>query len=150
MAMLPLMFSAEERIKRLQLASERVGGDAALGRMLGYYDGAFVGAMLRGTRPISEKTIRKMLEIRSLADLWQFSAVGGGVPENADHFDDQPPLSDDAVKLGRLLDLIPESEPLQRAKAVGAAMVAIVAVLEHHHTPAPIAQPAPGQKKQHS
>ncbi|WP_313075809.1 S24 family peptidase [Melaminivora sp.] len=33
------------------------GGNAPLGRRLGYKDGAFVGQMLRGERPITEKTI---------------------------------------------------------------------------------------------
>lgn len=33
------------------------GNKAALGRALGYRDGAFVGQMLRGERPITEKTV---------------------------------------------------------------------------------------------
>lgn len=36
------------------------GNKAALGRALGYRDGAFVGQMLRGERPISEKTISEI------------------------------------------------------------------------------------------
>lgn len=36
------------------------GNKAALGRALGYRDGAFVGQMLRGERPISEKTISQI------------------------------------------------------------------------------------------
>jgi len=40
------------------------GSKAALGRALGYRDGAFVGQMLRGDRPITEKTIA---QIQSLA-----------------------------------------------------------------------------------
>lgn len=46
------------RIQRLQALVVRAGGQAAAGRMLGYRDGAFVGQMLRGTRPITEKTVR--------------------------------------------------------------------------------------------
>ena len=36
---------------------EREGGKAPAGRKLGYKDGAFVGQMLRGERPITEKTV---------------------------------------------------------------------------------------------
>jgi len=45
------------RVQRLQAMVEREGGKSALGRKLGYRDGAFVGQMLRGERPISEKTV---------------------------------------------------------------------------------------------
>jgi len=47
----------EHRIERLQALVQREGGKAALGRRLGYRDGAFIGQMLRGERPISEKTV---------------------------------------------------------------------------------------------
>lgn len=45
------------RMKRLEAMVEREGGKAAAGRKLGYRDGAFVGQMLRGERPITEKTV---------------------------------------------------------------------------------------------
>lgn len=45
------------RIKRLAAMVEREGGKAPAGRKLGYKDGAFVGQMLRGERPITEKTV---------------------------------------------------------------------------------------------
>lgn len=45
------------RIERLAAMVEREGGKAPAGRKLGYKDGAFVGQMLRGERPITEKTI---------------------------------------------------------------------------------------------
>ena len=45
------------RIERLAAMVEREGGKAAAGRKLGYKDGAFVGQMLRGERPITEKTV---------------------------------------------------------------------------------------------
>lgn len=45
------------RMQRLEAMVEREGGKAATGRKLGYRDGAFVGQMLRGDRPISEKTV---------------------------------------------------------------------------------------------
>lgn len=37
-----------------------MGGKATLGRAMGYRDGAFIGQMLRGERPITEKTIREL------------------------------------------------------------------------------------------
>lgn len=45
------------RIERLAAMVEREGGKAPAGRKLGYKDGAFVGQMLRGERPITEKTV---------------------------------------------------------------------------------------------
>ncbi len=49
----------EYRKQRLQqlLDLRYEGSKAALGRALGYRDGAFVGQMLRGERPITEKTV---------------------------------------------------------------------------------------------
>jgi len=46
------------RVERLEALVQKEGGKAALGRKLGYRDGAFIGQMLRGERPISEKTIQ--------------------------------------------------------------------------------------------
>lgn len=48
---------SEWRRQRLAALAEKRGGKAALGRMLGYKDGAFIGQMIRGERPITEKTI---------------------------------------------------------------------------------------------
>lgn len=45
------------RIERLAAMVKREGGKAPAGRRLGYKDGAFVGQMLRGERPITEKTV---------------------------------------------------------------------------------------------
>jgi len=45
------------RVQRLQAMARKEGGNSALGRRLGYRDGAFVGQMLRGERPISERTV---------------------------------------------------------------------------------------------
>jgi len=45
------------RIHRLQAMARKEGGNSALGRKLGYRDGAFIGQMLRGERPVSEKTV---------------------------------------------------------------------------------------------
>lgn len=46
------------RRTRLEALANQLGGKAALGRKLGYEDGAFVGQMIKGLRPISEKTVR--------------------------------------------------------------------------------------------
>lgn len=45
------------RIQRLTEMAAKAGGNALLGRMLGYKDGAYIGQMLRGERPISEKFV---------------------------------------------------------------------------------------------
>jgi len=45
------------RAQRLQALAEKVGGKTALGRKLGYQNGAFISQMILGHRPISEKTI---------------------------------------------------------------------------------------------
>lgn len=52
----------EWRRKRLSDLAEHVGGKAALGRLLGYRDGAFVRQMIAGERPITEKTVRSVHE----------------------------------------------------------------------------------------
>ena len=49
----------EWRQKRMLDLSERLGGNAPLGRALGYKDGAFVRQMIEGERPITEKTVAK-------------------------------------------------------------------------------------------
>lgn len=45
------------RQERLQALADRIGSKAELGRQLGYRDGAFVGQMISGLRPITEKTV---------------------------------------------------------------------------------------------
>lgn len=47
----------EWRRKRLQDAVEHAGTKVALGKALGYKDGSYIGQMLRGVRPIDEKTV---------------------------------------------------------------------------------------------
>jgi hypothetical protein len=50
----------QHRRDRLAAAAAKCGGKAALGRLLGYKDGAFVGQMLRGERPVTEDTVEKL------------------------------------------------------------------------------------------
>jgi hypothetical protein len=52
------------RRQRLAELAEKVGGKAELGRRLGYKDGGFVGHMISGHRPITEKTILTAETIR--------------------------------------------------------------------------------------
>lgn len=45
------------RRARLLAAADKEGGKAALGRLLGFKDGAFIGQMIRGERPVTEETV---------------------------------------------------------------------------------------------
>lgn len=45
------------RQNRLTAAAKKAGGKAALGRLLNYGDGSYIGQMTRGDRPISEETV---------------------------------------------------------------------------------------------
>lgn len=49
------------RIERLQAAIDRLDGGSlnAFGRRMGWSDGSYVGQMLRGTRAISDKFVRR-------------------------------------------------------------------------------------------
>lgn len=78
MALMAKFMSPEERIKHLEESCRRVGGKAELGRRLGYKDGSYVSQMLSGLRPITEKTIAQLLEMRELAGLWAFDATQPG------------------------------------------------------------------------
>lgn len=66
------------RAKRLEAMVDREGGKAATGRKLGYRDGAFVGQMLRGERPITEKTVMFVHSLPGYAG-W-FDAPTGQAP----------------------------------------------------------------------
>lgn len=63
------------RVERLAAMVEREGGKAPAGRKLGYKDGAFVGQMLRGERPITEKTV---LAVHALSGYAGWFNEGGG------------------------------------------------------------------------
>lgn len=45
------------RRERLEALATFMGGRAALGRALGYKDGAYINHMIKGLRPITEKTV---------------------------------------------------------------------------------------------
>lgn len=50
----------EFRIARLIEASKKAGGDAALGRLMGYANGAYIGQLKNKWRPIKEDFIQKL------------------------------------------------------------------------------------------
>ena len=54
------------------------------------------------------------------------------------------PLSQGAIEIALLFDMIPQSEKIRRSQAYNTATSAIIAVIEDHAN----ALPAPGQKKQ--
>ena len=56
------------RRQRLELAAVRLTGGnvTALGRLLGYRDGAFVRQMLSGNRSVSDKTVRAVESLRGM------------------------------------------------------------------------------------
>lgn len=50
----------EWRRERMRALARKMHGNAALGRALGWRDGAYVGQMISGDRPITEKVIEKV------------------------------------------------------------------------------------------
>lgn len=63
-------FRAFNLATNLSLACKRVGGKSALGRMLGYRDGAYIGQMIRGERPITDAVLERLLRNKEVADLF--------------------------------------------------------------------------------
>ncbi len=68
----------QERIDLLTEASKLMGGNALLGRRLGFKDGSFVGQMIAGKRAITEKTFRKLQGVSELKSL--FTHKGAEAP----------------------------------------------------------------------
>lgn len=103
------------RIKRLADMVEREGGKAAAGRKLGYKDGAFVGQMLRGERPITEKTVN------SAHGLMGYSGWFDEVPARDKHANTSP--GPDLRGLVPLISWVqagawnPAADPLQPGEA---------------------------------
>lgn len=71
-----------KRIERLAAMVEREGGKAAAGRKLGYRDGAFVGQMLRGERPITEKTVLAVHGLSGYAGWFAHPGSASGAETN--------------------------------------------------------------------
>ena len=87
--MLLYLLSEPDRTERLAEAVKRMGGQAQLGRALGYRDGAFIGQMLRGERPVSEKVLAKLAAQPTLADLFSGPQPA---PSPSAEFDSAPEL----------------------------------------------------------
>lgn len=88
----------EWRKGRLQALAAKLGGNAELGRRLGYRDGAFVGQMIKGLRPITEKTIQAIHEM-SEARGW-FNPPGNVEGMDVQDMDKHPEL--EPVRVVRL------------------------------------------------
>lgn len=73
------------RVTRLRDAIDKLtdGNITAFGKRLGFRDGAYIGQMLRGDRPISEKTVRAIEALPGLAG-W-FSTDGQSDGAEADN-----------------------------------------------------------------
>jgi hypothetical protein len=67
------------RRERLDAAAVKIGGKAELGRRLGFKDGAFIGQMSRGERPVTEDTV---LAIEALPGMrgWFSASATPSVP----------------------------------------------------------------------
>ncbi|WP_199135441.1 hypothetical protein [Delftia sp. ASV31] len=55
------------RRERLEALAVHMGGRAALGRAIGYKDGAYINHMVNGLRPITEKTIAQCEQLPGAA-----------------------------------------------------------------------------------
>lgn len=69
------------RIDRLRAASEKAGGDVRLGELLGHSGGSHVGQMVRGGRPITEKTIKKIESIPGFGGWFDRQKSGFLIPQ---------------------------------------------------------------------
>lgn len=134
MVLLALLLTADDRIERLGKAAERMGGQANLGRALGYRDGAMVGQMLRGERPISEKTLAKLAAHPQIADLFAFTAQPGAGFKTADNADrlDPPRVNQDLPGY----DIAPPLRPFRDVPVVGTVQAGKEGyLLELEHAP---------------
>lgn len=77
------------RVDLLRAAIEKVapGNQTEFGRRLGYKDGAFVRQMLAGTKPVTEKTIRKIEALPGMAGWFTGHAAlaSAGAPAAIEH-----------------------------------------------------------------
>jgi hypothetical protein len=153
------------RRTRLEALANKLGGKATLGRKLGYRDGAFVGQMLSGLRPITEKTIRAAEAIPGCRGWFTFLPPEA-MPSAAERYA-QVLLDLDAIppsRRARILDEIsdaadqareaaehlggifhPVPEPQHRATAEQKARFAELTGQQPQSTPAP--QPAKQVKR---
>jgi hypothetical protein len=95
----------EVRRKRLKDAADRLGSNAALGRLLGHQSGVFVGQMLRGERPVTEDTVLR-LEAKHGFRGWFSEPAGSLVPTP----DEEEQLSDRDLEVIRAFRDLPTGE----------------------------------------
>lgn len=110
-----LIANGEERRELLSRAVDLAGGKAALGRKLGYLDGAFIGQMLNGKRAITEKTLRELANVRELKPLFESRQSDSASPADA-----APPEPDLRTALRVLRNQLAQGQGDALAKAAEA------------------------------
>lgn len=110
---------AEWRISRMKALAAAHGGKAALGRALGYRDGAFVGHMLSGHRPITEKTMQVIEALPGRAGWFD-------MPKDVDAVQAAPQKS----RKVHTASLIPETAAMFSPSNLSAAVLLIARLLE--------------------
>ena len=139
MVQMAQLLDDSERQKRLKMACDRMGGTAKLGRMLGYTSGSYVSQMISGERPITEKTIKALLDIPKVADLFSWNAnTGFRTAENEPMPAPQPIGGETERRLTRFLAVLYQLPEDQRASA----LLIATEVLLDHLPPPPTQQPA--------
>lgn len=88
------------RVERLRAAIKQLtdGNITAFGKQLGFRDGAYIGQMLRGDRPISEKTIRAVEGLPGLAAWFSGTPPSSGLDLN----EPRPPTDDEFALVPQL------------------------------------------------
>lgn len=107
----------EWRRERMQALVEKFSSKAALGRALGYKDGAFVRQMIDGERPITEKTVEAVHQLTGCSG-WFEKALGHEQTGKVQKFSHSDEVSSDLLKL-ESTERIPEYETGGRMGASG-------------------------------
>ncbi len=118
----------EQRRRRLSELAETRGGKTALGRLLGYRDGAYIGQLLRGERPINEKTLALWAERQPdiARQMVIGEAVSQGLPAGA--IPVPPGKQREIVVVGKVAGGLPEriwndgDQPIGATDRVGAVI----------------------------
>lgn len=149
----------ELRKKRLQelINSRFNGSQAELTKAMEWSSGR-ASQLLDAALPFGEEAAKKIaeklgLEANYFTRMDYTLEAEGGVYQKAGTqmvnvvAEDAYKPTAEAVRLGMLLDMIPEDDLIRRSRAYSAATTAIVEVIEGHKQQ-PTSQPAPDQKKQ--
>jgi hypothetical protein len=108
------------RIERLQAAIKRLddGNLNAFGQRMGFADGSYIGQMLRGTRVISEKFVRKFEAVTGLSG-W-FNPTMAQTPDSLEYQVQAEITQRDVPQhvLQTIVDLV-RSFPARRASGTG-------------------------------